>query len=215
MGNNLSFTDQLALFRVVVSARPLLSATVGILALVGIFFGRSEPTLWRFSALLSEPDREVETLIVANPNIDQRQVLVEISPKGQTLDLGIDQASAFELETKGGRLARLNVSERGLSVITILRKKEQLPSSTRAVPPTLQPSSSEAVMRQLAMSYFIGLMLYAYSFIKWLTFGWAALTVFNTVGTANPREWKESAQRHVGDLVRWTTRSTSKPASDA
>lgn len=214
MGNNLSVTEQLALFRDIVWARPLLGAILAILLVFGIAFGKSDPMLWRLSALLTEPDREIETLIVANPNVDMRQVIVELSPRGAALDLGIDQATALDLESKGARLARLNVSERSVSVVTILRKKEHGPSPTKAVPPTLQSISSDSIMRQLAVSYLLGLLLYAASFGTWLTVAWTVLTGVNIVATANPRVWKTIALQRLGDAVRWPPRSTTKHGID-
>jgi hypothetical protein len=212
MGNNLSVIEQLALFRDVMRAKPIISAVLVILALIGIFFGNSKPTLWRLSVLPAVSDRQIETLVVANPNVDAKEVFVELSPMGQTtLDLGIDQSTALELDNT--RLARLNVGERSVSIVTILRKKEQLPGSTRAVPPTVQSQSSDSIMRQIAISYLIGLLLYAQSFIKEFSFGWAALTLFNKFAVADPREWKEAAKKHLGDIARWrsTTRRVPGP----
>jgi hypothetical protein len=214
MGNNLSIIEQLALFRDVMRAKPIISAALVILALIGIFFGNTEPTLWRLSALLAESDRQIETLVVVNPNVDVKQVFVELSASGQPLlDLGINQSTALDLDNKSTRQARLNVGERSVSVVTILRKKEQLPSLTRAVPPTVQPKSSDSIMRQIAISYLVGLLLYAQSFIKELTFGWAALTLFSKFTVADPREWKETAQKHLGNIAGWrsTTRRVPGP----
>lgn len=190
--NNLSVAEQIAQLRNIIRTRPWYFAVLVVLALIGIVFNNHEPTLWRFTATLADSGREIETLLIANPNVEKRDVLVRLAPDGQTSDLGIDQSTALDLETKGPRLGRLSVAERSISVLSLLRKQTPQPPSVRAVPPAVEAVSNDAILRQLALSYLIGLMLYVQSFIKELTFGWAVFTALKTFAVSNPRQWIES-----------------------
>jgi len=192
MTNNLTITEQLVLFREIVRTRPFLSAALIVLVSLYMFFGSREPQLWKFSAVLTGPDREIETLIIANPKIDKRDVFVEFAPAGHTSDLGFDQSTAIEFDNKT-RSARLNVGERGVSIITVLRKDLQH-GPTKAVAPAREVTPTDSIMRQLALSYLIGLALYLHSFIRELTLAWGVLTGFNIFGRTNLRDWRDQAK---------------------
>jgi hypothetical protein len=134
----------------------------------------------RYSAHLAAPEREIETLLIVNPNIDKREVLLDLSQNGEVLDLGVDEAAAIDMSNKSPRLAKLSILERSVSVVTILRAQLEH-GSVKVVSKSMEIMSTDSVMRRVAMFYVISLMLFLTGFISTISSLIGALTVLSNV----------------------------------
>lgn len=151
-----------------------------------------EPTIMKYSTHLANPDREIETLLIVNPNNNQREVVLDLSPKGEILDLGIDEATAIDLSSKSPRLAKLKVLERSVSVVTILRAQLEH-GPVKAVPNSAEIIPADSTMRRVATSYLISLVLFMTGFLSTMSSAIGALTVLSNV--FDPRQLMEKLSR--------------------
>ena len=100
-----------------------------------------------------------------NPNTDKREVVLDLSPNGEVMDLGVDEAAAIDLSSKSPRFAKLSILERGVSIVTILRTQMEH-GSIKVIPKSLEFVSTDWVMRSIAMGYLISLMLFLTGFLS-------------------------------------------------
>lgn len=101
MANSIPVAEQLAIACNLIRSRPkrillllLLAAAVPIVA------RKYEPIMVKYTARLANPEREIETLFIVNPNVEKREVLLDLSPNGDVIDLGIDPSTAIDLSSK-------------------------------------------------------------------------------------------------------------------
>jgi hypothetical protein len=181
MANSLPVAQQFALVRNFVRTRPTRALILVLLIVIGaIATQKYEPIVMRYSAHLAAPEREIETLLIVNPNIDKREVLLDLSQNGEVLDLGVDEAAAIDMSNKSPRLAKLSILERSVSVVTILRAQLEH-GSVKVVSKSMEIMSTDSVMRRVAMFYLISLMLFLTGFISTISSLIGALTVLSNV----------------------------------
>jgi hypothetical protein len=193
MANNLPVARQFTLVRDFVRTRPTRVLILVLLIVIGTVVAQKyEPIMMKYSARLTNPEREIETLLIVNPNNDKREVLLDLSPYGEILDLGIDEAAAIDLSSKSTRLAKLSVLERSVSIVTILRTQLEH-GSVKVVPKSIEIMSTDSVMRRVAMGYFISLMLFLTGSLSAISSMIGALTVLSNV--FDPRELVEKISR--------------------
>jgi hypothetical protein len=153
MANSLPVAQQFALVRNFVRTRPTRVLILVLLVVIGTTVSQKyEPIIMKYSARLTNPEREIETLLIVNPNIDKREVLLDLSPNGEVLDLGIDEAAAIDMSGKSPRLAKFSIPERSVSIVSILRAQLEH-SPVKVVPKAIEVISTDSVMRRLAMGY--------------------------------------------------------------
>jgi hypothetical protein len=193
MANNLPVAQQFALVRDFVRTRPKRVLILVLLIVISaVVTQKYEPIMMKYTARLTNPEREIETLLIVNPNIDKREVLLDLSPNGEVLDLGIDEAAAIDMSSKSPRFAKLSILERSVSIVTILRAQLEH-GSVKVVPRSMEIMSTDSVMRRVAMGYLISLMLFLTGFLSSISSAIGALTVLSNV--FDPRELMEKISR--------------------
>jgi hypothetical protein len=193
MANSLPVAEQFALARNFVRTRPTRVILLVLLIVIGSVVTRKyEPIIMKYSARLANPDREIETLLIVNPNTDKREVVLDLSPNGEVLDLGVDEAAAIDLSGKNTRFVKLSVLERGVSIVTILRSQIEH-GAIKVIPKSLEIVSADSVMRSIAVGYLISLMLFLTGFLSAISSVIGALTVISNA--FNPRELMEKVSR--------------------
>jgi hypothetical protein len=193
MANSLPVAEQFALARNFVRTRPTRVILLVLLIVIGSVVTRKyEPIIMKYSARLANPDREIETLLIVNPNVDKREVVLDLSPSGEVLDLGIDEAAAIDLSGKNTRFAKLSVLERSVSIVTILRSQIDH-GSIKVIPKSLEIVSTDSVMRSIAMGYLVSLMLFLTGFLSAISSVIGALTVLSNA--FKPHELMEKVSR--------------------
>jgi hypothetical protein len=193
MANSLPVAQQFALARNFVRTRPTRVILLVLLIVIGSVVTRKyEPIIMKYSARLANPEREIETLLIVNPNIDKREVVLDLSPNGEVLDLGVDEAAAIDLSGKNTRFAKLFVLERSVSIVTILRSQIDH-GAIKVIPKSLEIVSPDSVMRSIAMGYLISLMLFLTGFLSAISSMIGALTVLSNA--FDPRELMERVSR--------------------
>jgi hypothetical protein len=193
MANILPVAEQFALARNFVRTRPTRVILLVLLIVIGSVVTRKyEPIIMKYSARLANPDREIETLLIVNPNTDKREVVLDLSPNGEVLDLGVDEAAAIDLSGKNTRFVKLSVLERGVSIVTILRSQIEH-GAIKVIPKSLEIVSADSVMRSIAVGYLISLMLFLTGFLSAISSVIGALTVISNA--FNPRELMEKVSR--------------------
>src|ERR1700719_4186829 len=101
MANSLSVREQMSLARNFVRTRPGRALTLLLLAAIVPLVARNyEPIMVKYSARLANPEREIETLFIFNPNASERNVTLDLSPNGEVIDLGIDRSTAVDLSNR-------------------------------------------------------------------------------------------------------------------
>jgi hypothetical protein len=160
MANNLPVREQISLARNFIRTRPGRVALLVLLVAIVPFVARKyEPIMVQYSAHLSNPDREIETLFIFNPNVEQRNVTLDLSPNGEVIDLGIDRSTAVDLSNRTSRLIRLTVAEQSSATISILRTQQEH-ASVKAASKSLEVVSADTIMRYVALTYLVSLMLF-------------------------------------------------------
>jgi hypothetical protein len=193
MANSLPVAEQFALARNFVRTRPTRVILLVLLIVIGSVITRKyEPIIMKYSARLANPDREIETLLIVNPNTDKREVVLDLSPNGEVLDLGVDEAAAIDLSGRNTRFAKLSILERSVSIVTILRSQIEH-GAIKVIPKSLEIVSADSVMRSIAMGYLISLMLFLTGFLSAISSVIGALTVISNA--FNPRELMEKVHR--------------------
>lgn len=193
MANSLPVAEQFALARNFVRTRPTRVILLVLLIIIGSVVTRKyEPIIMKYSARLANPEREIETLLIVNPNVDKREVVLDLSPNGEVLDLGVDEAAAIDLSGKNTRFAKLSVLERSVSIVTILRSQIDH-GSIKVIPKSLEIMSTESVMRSIALGYLVSLMLFLTGFLSAISSVIGALTVLSNA--FDPRELMEKVSR--------------------
>jgi len=189
MANNITVPEQLALAGSFVRTKPIrVLVILFLIAAAPIVARKYEPIIVTFTARLADPEREIETLFIVNPNADKRDVLLDLAPHGESMDFGVDQSAAVDLSTKATRIIRLTVEEQSVSTISILRSQLEHPG-VKTSPKTAEFVPADSAMRRVAITYLISLML----FIK-EAFGAIGALIGAISGAAvvfNPRELKE------------------------
>jgi hypothetical protein len=181
MANSLPVAQQFILVRDFVRTRPTRVLMLVVLIVIGaVVTQKYEPIMMKYTARLTNPEREIETLLIVNPNIDKREVLLDLSPNGEIVDLGIDEAAAIDLSSKSPRLAKLGVLERSVSIVTILRTQLEH-GSVKVVPKSMEIMSTDSVIRRVAMGYLISLMLFLTGFLSAISSMIGLLTVLSNV----------------------------------
>jgi hypothetical protein len=181
MANSLPVAQQFILVRDFVRTRPTRVLMLVVLIVIGAVVAQKyEPIMMKYTARLTNPEREIETLLIVNPNIDKREVLLDLSPNGEIVDLGSDEAAAIDLSSKSPRLAKLSILERSVSIVTILRTQLDH-GSVKVVPKSMEIMSTDSVMRRVAMGYLISLMLFLTGFLSAISSMIGLLTVLSNV----------------------------------
>jgi hypothetical protein len=181
MANSLPVAQQFILVRDFVRTRPTRVLMLVVLIVIGAVVAQKyEPIMMKYTARLTNPEREIETLLIVNPNIDKREVLLDLSPNGEIVDLGIGEAAAIDLSSKSPRLAKLSTLERSVSIVTILRTQLDH-GSVKVVPKSMEIMSTDSVMRRVAMGYLISLMLFLTGFLSAISSMIGLLTVLSNV----------------------------------
>jgi hypothetical protein len=181
MANSLPVAQQFILVRDFVRTRPTRVLMLVVLIVIGAVVAQKyEPIMMKYTARLTNPEREIETLLIVNPNIDKREVLLDLSPNGEIVDLGIGEAAAIDLSSKSPRLAKLSILERSVSIVTILRTQLDH-GSVKVVPKSMEIMSTDSVMRRVAMGYLISLMLFLTGFLSAISSMIGLLTVLSNV----------------------------------
>jgi|SRR5947209_16922739 len=193
MANNLPVSEQIALAKNFIRTRPARVLLLLLLvALVPIVARKYEPILVKYSARITNPDREIETLFIVNPNVDKRNVILELSPNGDVIDLGIDQATAVDLTNRMSRFIKLTVAEQSAATVSILRSQPGHPPVS-AASKTLEVVSADTVMRYVALTYIVSLMLFLKDAIGGLG---AAIGLLSSVSTlSNLSEIKDKLSK--------------------
>jgi hypothetical protein len=193
MANNLPVAQQFILVRDFVRTRPTRVLMLVLLIVIGTTVAQKyEPIIMKYSARLTNPEREIETLLIVNPNIDKREILLDLSPNGELVDLGVDEAAAIDMSSKSLRLAKLSVLERSVSIVTILRTQLGH-GSVKVVSKSMEIMSTDSVMRRVAAGYLISLMLFLTGFLSAISSMIGALTVLSNV--FDSRELREKVSR--------------------
>jgi hypothetical protein len=193
MANNLPVAQQFILVRDFVRTRPTRVLMLVLLIVIGTTVAQKyEPIIMKYSARLTNPEREIETLLIVNPNIDKREILLDLSPNGEVVDLGVDEAAAIDMSSKSLRLAKLSVLERSVSIVTILRTQLEH-GSVKVVSKSMEIMSTDSVMRRVAAGYLISLMLFLTGFLSAISSMIGALTVLSNV--FDSRELREKVSR--------------------
>jgi hypothetical protein len=193
MANNLPVAQQFVLVRDFVRTRPTRVFILVLLIVIGsIVAQKYEPIVMKYTAHLTNPEREIETLLIVNPNIEKREVLLDLSPNGEVVDLGVDEAAAIDLSSKSPRLAKLSILERSVSIVTILRTQLEH-GAVKVIPKSMEIMSTDSAMRHVALGYLISLMLFLTGFLSAASSMIGALTVLSNV--FDSRELMEKVSR--------------------
>jgi hypothetical protein len=189
MANSITVPEQLVLAGNFIRTKPIrVLVILFLVAAAPIVARKYEPIIVKYSARLTDPEREIETLLIVNPNADKRDVFLDLSPHGETVDFGVDESVAIDLSNKPTRSIRLTVPEQGVSTITVLRSQlDHLP--VKAPPKSVEFVPTDSVMRRVAITFLISLML----FIKEALGAIGALVgaISGAAVVFNPRELKE------------------------
>jgi hypothetical protein len=193
MANNIPGRQQIALVANFVRTRPtrvgILLLFIGIVLLVS---HKYDPIVIKYSAHFGDPAREIETLVLVNPNVDKRDVVLHLSADGEVQDFGFDEddgAAAMDLSNKNLRTARLSLFQRSVSVVSIVRDKLEH-GAVRIVPGPIQIEPSTAMMRSIAIAYVISLLLLLTGFLSGISSAVGALTFLS-----NPRDLFEKLRK--------------------
>jgi hypothetical protein len=193
MANSLPVAQQFALVHSFVRTRPLRVLILLLLIIIGtVITQKYEPIVMKYTAHLANPDREIETLLIVNPNVESKEVLLDLSPNGEVLDLGIDEAAALDLSSKSPRLAKLSILERSVSIVTILRTQLEH-GAVKIAPKAMAVMSTDSVMRHVAIGYVISLMLFLTGFLATISSLIGVLTVLSNA--FDPRELIETVSK--------------------
>jgi hypothetical protein len=181
MANSLPVAQQFILVRDFVRTRPTRVLILVLLIVIGaIVTQKYEPIIMKYTARLANPERQIDTLLIVNPNIDKREVLLDLSPDGEIVDLGIDEAAAVDLSSKSPRLAKLSILERSVAIVTILRS-QFTHGSVKIAPRSIEIASADSAMRRVAMGYLISVLLFLTGFLSSISSLIGVLTVLSNV----------------------------------
>jgi hypothetical protein len=151
-----------------------------------------DPIVIKYSAHFGAPAREIETLVLVNPNVDKREVVLHLSPDGEVQDFGLDEddgAVAMDLSNKNLRTARLSLLQRSVSVVSIVRDKLEH-GAVRIIPGPIEIEPSTAMMRSIAFAYVISSLLLLAGFLSGISSAVGAL-----IFLSNPRDLFEKLRK--------------------
>jgi len=192
MANNLSAGQQGKAIWGFIKTRPARAVRFLVIGLVAIAaVQKYDPIVIKYSTYFGDPTREIETLILINPNIDKRDLVLNLSPNGEAYDFGVDEAFAADLSAKALRSAKLSVLERSVSVVSILRTQLEH-SSIKILGPPIEIETSGSIMRRLAFAYVISLLLFFTGILQ------AVTSVAGVLLFYQPREFL----RHVSKMFK-------------
>jgi hypothetical protein len=193
MANNIPGRQQITLAANFVRTRParacILLLFIGIVLLVS---HKYDPIVIKYSAHFGAPAREIETLVLVNPNVDKREVVLHLSPDGEVQDFGLDEddgAVAMDLSNKNLRTARLSLLQRSVSVVSIVRDKLEH-GAVRIIPGPIEIEPSTAMMRSIAFAYVISSLLLLAGFLSGISSAVGAL-----IFLSNPRDLFEKLRK--------------------
>jgi hypothetical protein len=186
MANNIPGRQQLSLAVNFVRTRPIragiLLLAIGIMVLVSY---KHEPIVIKYSAHFGDPKREIETLVLVNPTIERKEIVLYLSPNGEVQEFSpddVDDAVAMDLSGKNLRTAKLSLLQRSVSVVSIVRDKlDHGPVKVIPGPVEIEPSSS--MMRSIAIAYLVSLLLLLTGFVSGISSAVGALSFLS-----NPRD---------------------------
>jgi hypothetical protein len=186
MANNLPGRQQLALAANFVKAKPvragILLLLIGLMVLVNY---KHDPIVIKYSAHFGDPMREIETLILVNPNVEKREVVLRLSPTGEIENFGLDEdeaAVAMDLSGKSLQTAKLGLLQRSVSIVSIVRDKLEH-DKIKITPGPIDMESSTSMMRSIALAYVVSLLLVLTGMLSGISSVVGALTFLS-----NPRD---------------------------
>ncbi len=186
MANNIPGRQQLSLAVNFVRTRPvragILLLAIGVMVLVTY---KHDPIIIKYSAHYGDPKREIETLVLVNPNIEKREIVLYLSPDGGVQEFGLDDpddAVAMDLSNRSLRTAKLSLLQRSVSIVSIVRDKLEH-GAVKIVPGPVEMEPSSSMMRSIAIAYVVSLLLLLTGFVSGISSAVGALSFLS-----NPRD---------------------------
>jgi hypothetical protein len=186
MANNIPGRQQLTLAVNFVRTRPIRAGILLLaIAVMVLVTYKHDPIVIKYSAHFGDPKREIETLILVNPNIDKKDVVLYLSPDGAVQEFGLedaDDAVAMDLSSKSLKTAKLSLLQRSVSIVSIVRDKLEH-GEVKIIPGPIEMEPSGSMMRSIAIAYVVSLLLLLTGFVSGISSAVGALSFLS-----NPRD---------------------------
>ena len=186
MANNIPGKRQLELAVNLVKTKPIRASILLLLAGLGLLVAyKHEPIVIKYSAHFGDPKREIETLVLVNPDIGKKDITLYLSPDGDVQEFStddIDDAVAMDLSNKNLKTAKLSLLERSVSIVSIVRNKLDH-GAVKIVPGPVEMQPSSYIMRTIAIAYLVSLLMLLSGYVSSISSAVGAVTFLS-----NPRD---------------------------